>query len=125
MCLTVVVDDVGHGGNIKTARRDVGSNHDGGLPALECFQCCFTLELSAIAVDGRGVESLQVEPRLEGVGAALRLDEDEGQAFNKSQLPLDVLLLLVVAYVYDVLFDGGGRGADTTDSEEQVVVEKV
>ena len=76
-------------------------------------------------MDGRGVESLQVEPRLEGVGAALRLDEDEGQAFNKSQLPLDVLLLLVVAYVYDVLLDGGGRGADTTDSEEQVVVEKV
>ncbi len=46
----VVVDDVCDAVNVKSARGDVGGDHDGEVPGLETMQGLFALSLGAVAV---------------------------------------------------------------------------
>lgn len=123
----IVVDDVRDVGDVESTSGDGGGDHDGRASRLEGLDGVLALALSAVAVDrGRG-EVVLLEEALEHVGHALRLDEDEGEATRRKRrddVEKDGALVLVLD-VLDLLGDVLGGGSDTTDGQEDVVLEEV
>ena len=123
----IVVDDVGDVGDIQTTGGDGGGDKDGAAAGPEEVEGALTLALSAVAVDGGGGEALVEQEVGQGVGHALGLDEDEGQtggAVGVEDVEQDGALVLVLD-VLDLLGDVLRGGTDTTDGEEDVVLEEV
>ena len=71
-----------HVRDVEPARRDVGRDQDRRAPRPERLERHLALLLRAVAVDRRGREAVAAEEVLERVGAALGLDEDEGEALD-------------------------------------------
>lgn len=125
----VVVDDVSDVGDIQATSGDSSSNHDRSLSSPEGMQGVLTLPLGAVTVDGGGRHVVAVEEVAEHVGHTLGLDENEGEAELVSRLTGQDIekdaALVVVLNVFDLLGDVLAGGADTTNAEENVILQEI
>lgn len=127
----IVVNDMGDVGNIKTTSSDGGGNHDRGATGSEGLESHLTLALSAVTMDGGRGKVVAHEEIAEHVGHALGLDEDKGEAQLAGRLTLrgedieEDTALVVILDVFDLLGDVLAGGADTADTEEDVILQKV
>jgi hypothetical protein len=123
----IVVDDVGHVGNVESTSGNGGSNHDRSAACLERLDGILAFTLTTVTVDrGRG-ELVLHEEAFQHIGHSLRLDEDEGQSTTRERVKnveQDRTLVLVFD-ILDLLRDVLRGGADTTDREEDVLLEEV
>ena len=68
--------------DVEPTRRDVGRDEDRRAARPEALERHLALLLRAVSVDRGGREAVAAEEVLEGVGAALGLDEDQGEALD-------------------------------------------
>jgi hypothetical protein len=123
----IVVDDVGHVGDIETTGSNSSGNQDGATAVTEELQSTLTLALGAVTVNGGSGETLVDEEVGEGVGHTLSLHEDEGQtsaAVSVENVQEDGALVSVLD-VLDLLGNVLRGRSDTTDGQENVVLEEV
>jgi hypothetical protein len=123
----IVVDDVGHVGDIETTSSNSSGNQDGATTVTEELQSTLTLTLGAVTVNGGSRETLVDEEVGEGVGHTLGLDEDESQtsaAVSVEDVQEDGALVSVLD-VLNLLSDVLRGRSDTTDGQEDVVLEEV
>ena len=122
----IVKDDVSDIGNIETSSRDGGSNENGGSTGFECVESSFTFALGTVTVDRGGIVSTRTEEVTESVGHALRLDKDKYQTarlFGKEQVEKQRALVLVID-ILNTLGNVFGSRTDSTDSQEDVLLEE-
>lgn len=122
----IVVDDVSDIGNIQSSGGNGGSNKNGASTVAEELEGTFTLTLSSVTMNRSGGEVLVDEEVGERVGHALGLDEDQGEATGVGVEDVKKNGALVnVLDVLDLLGDVLRGGTDTTNGEEDVVLEEV
>lgn len=78
----VEVDHVRHVRDVEPSRSDVCRNEDRRAARPEALQSHFTLLLRTVSVDRRRREAVATEEVFQSVGAALGLDEDEGEPLD-------------------------------------------
>lgn len=123
----IIVDDVRDVGNIQTTSRNSRGNQDRADTVSELAQGLLTLALGAVAVNRVGTHVLVDEEVRQGIGHALGLDEDEGQAAIAVRVQ-DVeenRALVNVLDVLNLLGDVLRGGANTTNRQEDVVLEEI
>ncbi|ROW15354.1 hypothetical protein VPNG_02370 [Cytospora leucostoma] len=122
----VVVHNVGDVGNIETTGSNSSCDQDGATSVTEHVESTLTLALSAVAVDGSCWEALVDEEVGQGVRHALGLDEDESQtgAVGVENVEQNGALVNVLN-ILDLLGDVLGSGTNTTDGQENVVLQEV
>ena len=122
----IVVDNVGDVGDIETTSSDSGGDQDGASAVAEELQSTLTLALSAVTVN-RGRWELLVDQEVgEGVGHALRLDEDQGEATSVGVEDIQENGALVnVLNILNLLGDVLGGGTNTTNGKEEIVLEEI
>ena len=125
----IVVDDVGDVGNVETSSCDSGRNEDGGTSRSEGLQCHLTFALGAVTVDGCSGHTVTEQKVAQHIRHALCLDENKGQAevvlaLARKNIEQNTTLVLVLD-ILDLLRNVLAGGADTTDTEEDVVLQKV
>ena len=125
----VVVDNVGDVGDIQTTSGNGGGDHDGGLAGPESVESVFSLALSAITVDRSGRQVVAVKEVTEHISHALGLDEDKCQSkriliLTGKDIEKDTALVMVFN-ILNLLGDVLGSGADTSNTEEDVVLQEV
>lgn len=122
----VIVHNVRDIGDIETTGSDGSCNKDGATAVTEHVKSALTLTLGAVAVDRRGWEVLVDEEVGQRICHALGLDEDQSQARTMSVQDVKQDGALVdVLNVLNLLGDVLGGGSDTTNGEEDVVLEEV
>lgn len=125
----VIRDDVGDVGDIQTTSSNSSCNHDGAATGTEHVQGTLTLALSAVSVNRGGGEVLAEQEIREGIGHALGLDENQGQAQIALRLGMENVekngALVLVLDVLDSLGNVLGGRTDTTDRQEDVVAQEV
>ena len=123
----IVVDNVGDIRNIQTTSSNSGCDKDRATTRTEHVQSTLTLALGAITVDSGGRETLVQKEVRQSVRHALRLDEDKGE--TSSSMSVENVkqdgALVVVFDVLDPLGDVLGGRANTTNGQEDVVLEEV
>jgi hypothetical protein len=122
----VVQDNVGDVGNVETTSSDGSGDKNGGTASTECLEGSLTLTLSTVTVNGGGVVALRTEEVTKRVGHALSLNEDEDKTsglLGKEKVKEKRTLVLLVD-VLDALGNVLRSGANTTDREEDVVLEE-
>lgn len=78
----VEVDHVRDVRDVEPAGRYVGRDQDGGAAGPKALERHLALLLRAVSVDRGGREAVAAEEVLEGVGAALGLNEDQGEPLD-------------------------------------------
>src|SRR3989338_10438425 len=73
----VIVDDMGHVGNIEPARRDVGRDEDLHAVFLEIFERALSLRLGFVSMNGRWAESFAGKHLSEFLNAVLGASENK------------------------------------------------
>lgn len=123
----IKVDDVSDIGDIETTGGDSGSNQDRVFPGSESVQCFLTLPLGPVSVDRSRFVLSVVEELIQVIGALLGLGEDQSQGFGVGGVDeiQQELVFLVLIDPDHLLRDVGGSGADSTDSQENVVLQEV
>lgn len=122
----IVVDDVGNVGNIQTTSSDSSGNQNGATTVAEHLQSALTLTLSAVTVNGSGGEVLVDQEVGERIGHALGLDEDKGETTSVGVQDVEENRALVnILNVLDLLSNVLRGGTDTTDRQEDVVLEEI
>jgi len=122
----VVVDDVLDIRDGKTTGSDISSDKDRASTELEVRQGLLTLNLSTITVDGSSIDTAVHKVILELISRALGLDEDESQAIalRKDLVQALSLIVIIVSAVLHTLRDEISRGTDTTNGQEDVILEE-
>lgn len=122
----IVVHDVRDVGNIETTSSDSSCNKNGATAVAEHVKRALTLTLGAVTMDRRGWEALVDEEVGQRVRHALGLDEDQSQASTVGVKDVKQDGALVdVLNVLNLLSDVLRGGTDTTNGEEDVVLEEV
>ena len=123
----IVVDNVGDIRNIQTTSSNSGCDKDRATTRTEHVQSTLTLALGAVTVDGGGRETLVQEEVRQSVCHALCLNENKGE--TSSSMGVENVkqdgALVVVFDVLDPLGDVLGGRANTTNGQEDVVLEEV
>jgi hypothetical protein len=122
----IVVDNVLDVGDIETTGCDSSGNEDGATSRAEHLESTFTLALGTVTVNRGSREALVDEEVGERVGHALSLDEDQSKtsAVSVEDIKQDGALVNVLD-VLDLLGDVLRGGTDTTDREEDILLEEV
>jgi hypothetical protein len=122
----IVVDDVLDVGDIETTGCDSGGNEDGATSRAEHLEGTLTLALGAVTVNRGGGEALVDEEVGERIGHTLGLDEDQSKtsAVGVEDVEQDGALVNVLD-VLNLLGDVLRGGTDTTDREEDILLEEV
>jgi len=122
----VVVDNVRDVGDIETTSGNSSGDQDGATAIAEHLQGTLTLTLSAVTVNRSGREVLVDEEVGKRVRHALGLDEDQGKTGTVGvQNVQEDGALVDVLDVLDLLGDVLGGGANTTDRQEDVILQEV
>lgn len=122
----IVVHDVSDVGNIETTGSNSSCDQNGATTVTEHVEGTLTLALSAVTVDGRGGEALVDKEVGQRVGHALGLDEDQGQTTSVGVENVEQDRALIdVLDVLNLLSDVLRSGTDTTDRQEDVVLQEV
>ena len=122
----IVIDNMGDVGNVKTTSSNSGSNKNWAVSSAEHLQSTLALTLSTIAVNGGSREMLVDEEVAEIVGHALGLDEDQGQSlFGRLKDVKQDGALIGVLDVFNALGNVLRSGANTTNRQEDVVLEEI
>lgn len=119
-------NNVGDVGDIKTSSSHSSGDEDRCTAGPEGMQGSLSLTLSTVTVNGGGVVSLSTEEVAEHVGHSLGLDKDEDETsglFGEEQVEQERSLVVVVD-VLDSLRDVLGSRTDSTDREEDVVLQE-
>jgi hypothetical protein len=123
----IIVNDVGDVWNIKTTSSDSSSNQNRATSGAEHLQSTFTLTLGAITVNSSCREALVQQEVGESIRHTLGLHEDESEtarAMSVKDIKKDGTLVVVLD-ILDLLSDVLRGRADTTDGEENVVLQEV
>lgn len=123
----VVVDDVSDVGDIETTGSDSSGDQEGAAAAAEELEGTLTLALGTVTVNGGGREVLSDEEVTESIGHTLSLDEDQGQTGGTVCVE-DIKengSLVNVLDILDLLSNVLRGGTDTTDRQEDVVLQEV
>jgi hypothetical protein len=122
----IVVDNVLDVRDIKTTSCDSGGNEDGATSRAEHLEGALTLTLGTVTVNGGGGEALVDEEVGERIGHTLGLDEDQSKTSAVSVEDIEQNGALVnVLDVLNLLGDVLRSGTDTTDREEDILLEEV
>lgn len=122
----IVVDNVGDVGDIETTSSDSSGNENGTSSVTEELEGTLSLTLCTVTVNGGGGEALVDEEVGERVGHALRFDEDQGQATSVGVEDVKKDRALVnILDILDLLSDVLRGGTDTTNRQENVVLEEI
>jgi hypothetical protein len=122
----VVQDDVHNVGDIETTSGDGGGNKDGSSTRLEHGQGVFTFTLSPVSVNRGSGEPLVAQEVAEHVGHTLGLDKDQDETsggLGVEDVEQQGSLILVVD-VLDVLLDVLRGRTDSSDREEDVLLQE-
>ena len=122
----IVVDDVGDVGNIQTTSSDSSSDQNGAATVAEHLQSALTLTLSAVTVNGSGGEVLVDQEVGQRISHALGFNEDKGETTGVGVKNVEKDGALVnILNVLNLLGDVLRGGTDTTDGQEDVVLEEI
>jgi hypothetical protein len=122
----IVVDDVGDVWNIETTSGDGSGDQDWAAAVTEHLKGTLTLTLSAVTMDGGGWEVLVDQEVGQRISHALGLDEDEGKTSTVGVENIQENGALVhVLDVLDLLGDVLRGGTDTTDGQEDIILQEV
>jgi hypothetical protein len=123
----IIVNDVGDVWNIKTTSSDSSSNQNRATSGAEHLQSTLTFTLGAVTVDSSCREALVQQEVGQSIRHTLGLHEDESEtarAMSVKDIKKDgtlVVVLDILNFLSDVL---RGR-ADTTNREENVILQEV
>jgi hypothetical protein len=122
----IVIDDVGDVWNIETTSGNSSSHQDGAPSVAEHLKSTLTLTLSTVTVDGGGRKLLVDEEVGQRVCHALGLDEDQGEtsSVGVEDIQKDGPLVSILD-VFDLLGDVLRGGTDTSNGQEDVVLQEV
>lgn len=122
----IVVDDVGDVGNIQATSSDSSSNQNRAATVAEHLQSALTLTLSAVTVNGSSGEVLVDQEVGQRIGHALGLNENKGETSGVGVENVEKDGTLVdILNVLDLLGDVLRGGTDTTNGQEDVVLEEI
>ena len=103
--------------DVETAGSDGCSDENGSTTGAEGKQCCFTLTLGAITVNGSRIVALSTKEVAKRIRHALGLNEDQNEPtsrFGEKQIEEQRFLVLVID-VLDALSDVFGSRTDAAD----------
>jgi hypothetical protein len=123
----IIVNDVGDIGNIKATSSDSSSNQNRAASRTEHLQSTLTFTLGTITVDGSCREALVYQEVRQSIRHTLGLNEDEseaGRAMSVKDIKKDGTLVVVLD-ILNLLSDVLRGRADTTDREENVILQEV
>jgi hypothetical protein len=122
----IVVDDVGDVRDIETSGGNSGSDQNGASSVTEELESTLTFALGAVTVDGSSGEVLVDEEVGKRIGHTLSLNEDQSETVGvgvenvqKNGALVDILNVL------NLLSNVLRSRTDTTDREEDVVLEEI
>lgn len=122
----IVVDDVHDVWDIETTSGHGSGDHDRSAPLTESVKRGFTFALGTIAVNGSSGEVVREQEVGQHVRHTLRLNENEGETrvLGAEKIKKDGTLVGILD-VLDLLCDVLGSGTDTTDGQEDVLLQEV
>lgn len=122
----IVVDDVGDVGNIQTTSSDSSGDQNRAATVAEHLQSALTLTLSAVTVNGSSGEVLVDQEVGQRISHALGLNENKGETTGVGVENVEKDRALVnILNVLDLLGDVLRGGTNTTNGQEDVVLEEI
>jgi len=120
----VVVDHVGHVLNVETSGSHRCCHQVWCLSRGEGSQCCLSIGLITVTVDGCGGEVLSLQKVLELIGLLLRLNKDEGETLDGGDEIEEHALLVALFSSEELLCDEIGGTTDSSHGQEDVVLKE-
>lgn len=123
----IVVDNVGNVGDIESSSGNGGGNHDRSSSRLKGLDSVFSLSLGTISVNRGRSDVVLLEETFEHVGHSLGLDENQGKSTRgeSEENVEENRSLVLILYVLDLLSDVLRSRSDTSDGQEDVVLEEI